>query len=137
MLSDRRNYPKVALGGEASLEISGIVRSGTLTKLSPAGVQIECRRQLVERLSEFKQDSGLFPDFDLEFVLPNAAGGNSRNGKQITAKAANGAEAVRPSCNVTFCRRLSQERYQLDLSFVSLSPSDEARVDAYIDERAN
>jgi hypothetical protein len=117
MLTERRSYPKVAIDGEASLEISGIVRSGNLLNVTPSGVQIECRRQLVERLAEFKRDSGLYPDFDVEFELPEQG------------------RAVRSSCNVSQCRRLSQNVYQLELSFVGLSPADEARVDAFISDR--
>lgn len=117
MLNERRSYLRVAIDGEASLEISGIVRIGNLLNMTSSGVQIECRRQLVERLAEFKYDSGLYPDFDVEFELPKQG------------------SAVRSSCNVSNCRRLSQNVYQLELNFVGLSPADEARVDAYINDR--
>ncbi len=110
MINERRKYPKVNLETEANLLISGVVRSATLLNLSPSGVRMECRRQLVERMAEEKRDSGMYPDFDVEFNLPIDTQVGSR---------------VRSSCSVTHCRRLNQNTYHLDLNFVTLSETDE------------
>lgn len=117
MHNERRNYPKVDIECEANLCISGVVRSGTVRNVSPSGIQLECQRQLVERMSENKRDSGLYPDFDLEFMLPA--------NEQTPAK-------VKSSCNVSYCRRLSHDKYSLGLNFVSLSETDEKRVSEFL-----
>jgi len=121
MNNERRNYPKVALETEANLLISGVVRSATVLNLSPSGVQMECRRQLVERMAEQKRDSGLYPDFDLEFTLPANEPARAR---------------VKSSCSVTHCRRLSQNTYHLDLNFVNLSETDEKRLSEFLHHTA-
>lgn len=117
MSNERRNYPRVDVNGEANLLISGVVRSGTLLNVSPSGIQLECRHQLVERMSQYKHESGLYPDLDLEFTLPLSEDEPSR---------------VKSSCNVSYCRRLSQDTYHLGLNFVTLSELDEKRVSDYI-----
>jgi len=58
-------------------------------KLSPSGIQIECRSQLVEQLAKSKSESGLYPEFELEFALPDS-------GKD--------KQAIKSTCNVSFCR---------------------------------
>ncbi len=85
--------------------------------LSPSGVQIECRQQLVDQLSQYKSPAGLYPEFEVEFQLPD----NS---------------PVSCQCTVSFCRRISQDCYQLGLAFATLSASVEERVDHYIDHAA-
>ena len=117
MKNERRKYPRISLRGEVSLLIEGVVRTGTMMNLSPAGVQIECRHQLVEQLSRFKSPAGLYPDFDVEFLLPDNTPISCRS-------------------TVSFCRRISQDKYQLGLSFVSLPEAAEERVDDYIDHAA-
>ena len=121
MNNERRNYPKVALETEANLFISGVVRSATVLNLSTSGIQMECRRQLVERMAEQKRDTGMYPDFDLEFNLPANEPVNAR---------------VRSSCSVTYCRRLNQNTYHLDLNFVSLSETDEKRLSDFLHHSA-
>lgn len=113
MKNERRKYPRVVLTGEASIALSGIVRTGKLMNVSPSGIQIESRRQLIEQLCRFKDDAGLYPEFDLEFVLPNGM-------------------PVKARCGVSHCRRISQEIYHLGLNFTALSQLDEQRVDEYI-----
>lgn len=84
MNSEKRNYPKVSLYGEANIRLAGIVRNGTLMNLSPAGIQLECRHQLIEQLNKFKSDAGLFPSFELEFNLP----GRGRSQRKIKSTCA-------------------------------------------------
>lgn len=117
MPSERRVYPRIAVGGEAELLISGAIRSGTLINVSPSGIELECKHQLVERMSQYKRDSGLYPDVDLEFSLPVS--------NQSQPK-------VRSSCNVSYVRRKSQDTYQLGLNFISLTDVDEKRVSDFI-----
>lgn len=121
MNNERRKYPKVALETEANLFISGVVRSATMLNLSPSGVQMECRRHLVERMAEQKRESGLYPDFDLEFSLPS--------NEHLTPR-------VRSSCSVAYCRRLNQNTYHLALNFVNLSETDEKRLSDFIQHTA-
>lgn len=117
MPNERRAYPRIAVEGEASVSISGAIRRGTLLNVSPSGIELECRRQLIERMSEHKRDSGLFPDVDLEFSLPAVDEVGS---------------PVKSSCNVSYCRRLNQDTYQVGLNFVSLTDIDEKRVSDFV-----
>lgn len=117
MPSERRIYPRIAVDGEANLLISGVIRSGTLLNVSPAGIELECKHQLVERMSQYKRDSGLYPDVDLEFSLPVSNEGRPK---------------VKSSCNVSHLRRLSQDTYHLGLNFISLTDVDEKRVSDFI-----
>lgn len=121
MSNERRKYPRVDLDGDVNIQIAGVVRSGSLMNVSPEGIQIECRHQLIEQLAKFKSDSGLFPDFELEFDLP-VPEDDHRN--------------IKSTCNVSYCRRLSQDSYHLGLSFVTLSENDERRVSDYINHMA-
>ena len=117
MSNDKRNYPRVDLRGEANIRLAGIVRNGTLMNLSPSGIQIECRHQLIEQLARFKSDSGLFPDFELEFALP-AQGRCSRK--------------IKSTCTVSYCRRQRQDSYHLGLNFQALAEQDEKRLNEYL-----
>ena len=119
MANERRKYPRVPIIGDVSLLLSGIVRSGTLMNISPSGIQIECQHNLIEQLSQAKSDAGLFPHFELEFELAEAD-----------------KDRVKSVCNVSYCRRLSQDNYNLGLNFVALSDADERRVADYIDHAA-
>ncbi|NKB35408.1 MAG: hypothetical protein GKR91_20095 [Pseudomonadales bacterium] len=124
MNSERRKYPRVEIGGEVNIQIAGVIRNGSLINVSPAGIQIECRHQLIEQLAKFKSEAGLYPDFELEFAVPNSKK-RDKNGKPIKS-----------TCNVSNCRRLSQDIYHLGLNFVSLSEKDEQKVSDYIDHVA-
>lgn len=117
MQSERRIYPRIAVAGEANILISGAMRSGTLLNVSPAGIELKCKRQLVERMSQYKRDSGLYPDVDLEFSLPVP---NEDEPK------------VKSSCNVSYLRRMSQDTYHLGLNFINLTDIDEKRVSDFI-----
>lgn len=117
MPSERRTYPKIALEGKANVLISGAVRRGTLLHVSPSGIELECRHHLVERMSQYKRSSGLYPDVDLEFALP---------------KASDECVPVRSSCHVSYCRRLSQDIYRVGLDFVELTDLDEKRVSEFV-----
>lgn len=119
MNNGRRKFPRVPLQGEVDLQIAGIMRSGELMDISPAGIQIECRHQLIEHLSGFKSEAGLFPNFEMRFKL-----------------AKQGGSAVKSVCEVSYCRRLSQDKYHLGLKFISLSEADESRVMEFIDHAA-
>ncbi|MEQ8955211.1 MAG: PilZ domain-containing protein [Gammaproteobacteria bacterium] len=119
MNNERRSFPRVELAGEANILLAGVVRNGTLTNLSPAGIQIECRHQLIEQLNKVKSSSGLYPDFELEFTLP-----------------ADGKSVVKSTCNVSYCRRLKQDCYHLGLNFVELSEAAEQKVSEYIHHSA-
>ena len=118
MNNERRKYPKVSLNGDVAILLAGVIRSGALMQVSPAGIQIECRHQLIEQLAKFKSDAGLYPNFELEFALPICG----------TAKT-----TIKSICNVAYCRRQCQDRYHLGLNFVTLDENDEKQVDAYID----
>lgn len=115
---ERRKYPKVSLSGEVAILLAGVIRNAALMQVSPAGVQIEVRHQLVEQLVKFKSDAGLYPNFELEFTLP--VGGRVKT-------------RIKTVCNVAYCRRQCQDRYHLGLNFVTLDEKDERQVDAYID----
>ncbi|MFT4887895.1 MAG: hypothetical protein ACJAY7_001080 [Pseudohongiellaceae bacterium] len=117
MPSERRVYPRIAVDGEANILISGAIRSATLLNLSPSGIELECKHQLVERMSQYKRDSGLYPNVDLEFSLPVSNKGQPK---------------VKSSCNVSHLRRLSHDTYHLGLSFISLTDVDEKRVSDFI-----
>jgi PilZ domain len=119
MNNEKRNYPRVGLRGEANIRLAGIVRNGTLMNLCPAGIQIECRHKLVEQLSKFKSESGLFPDFELEFSLP-APDNSSRK--------------IKSTCTVSYCRRQRQDSYHLGLSFRALAEQDEKQLSEYISQ---
>lgn len=119
MSNERRKFPRVPLEGEANMLVAGVVRNGDILDISPSGLQIECRHQLIEQLSKSKSDAGLFPNFELEFKLNNSKKG-----------------AVQSVCNVSYCRRLSQDRYHLGLSFISLTEADEQLVSNYINTGA-
>ena len=115
----KRKFPRVPLRGEVRLQIAGIIRRADLMDISPTGIQVECRHQLVEHLSGFKSDAGLFPDFELKFKLKGSKD-----------------SAIQLVCNVSYCRRLSQDKYHLGLKFISLSKADEQKVLEYIDHSA-
>ncbi len=87
--------------------------------ISPSGIQIECRHQLIEHLASFKSEAGLYPNFEMRFKL-----------------AQQGGAAIKSVCDVSYCRRLSQDKYHLGLKFISLSETDEARVLEFIDHTA-
>lgn len=117
MNSERRKYPRVAIGGEVNIRIAGVVRNGTLLNLSPSGIQIECRHRLIEQLARFKTAAGLYPDFELEFTL--SVSGHAK-------------QTIKSPCNVFICRRLRQDSYHLGLNFITLSAQDEKNVSDYI-----
>ncbi|NQV69669.1 MAG: PilZ domain-containing protein [Pseudohongiella sp.] len=116
---ERRNHPRIDLQGEANILLAGVVRNGTLMNLSPSGLQIECRHQLIEQLNQFKSNAGLFPDFELEFTLPSS----DQSGKKIKS-----------TCNVSYCRRQRQDSYHLGLNFVSLDERGEIEVAEYLNK---
>ena len=107
--------------------VAGVVRNGDILDISPSGLQVECRHQLIEQLAKSKSDAGLFPNFELEFPLDNSRSNSKSDSKKGT---------VQSVCNVSYCRRLSQDRYHLGLSFVSLTDADEQRVSNYINTAA-
>lgn len=115
MSNEKRKFPRVPLAGAANMLVDGVVRNGEILDISPSGIQIECRHQLIEQLMKSKSDAGLFPNFELEF--------NLRDSKKGT---------VQSVCNVSYCRRLSQDRYHLGLNFISLTDNDEQRISTYI-----
>ena len=117
MHSERRKYPRVTVGGEASILLAGVVCNGRLMNVSPSDIQIECQHNLIEHLGRHKLDSGLYPDFEFEFTLPASA---------------NLSKTIRSICTVSYCRRQRQDSYHLGLSFVALDKKDEKTVDAYI-----
>lgn len=117
MNGEKRNYPRVELGGDANILLAGVIRNGKLMNLSPSGIQIECRHQLIESLSKFKSDAGLYPEFELEFCLPES--GRSKN-------------SIKSTCNVSYCRRQRQDSYHLGLNFISLDETDERKVVEYV-----
>ena len=117
MKNERRKYPRVSLDSEVSILVSGVVRTATVVHASPAGIEIDCRRRLIEQINQHKSEAGLFPEFDLEFLLP-------------------GEVSVKARCNVACCRRLSQDRYNLAMQFTRLSVLDEERLDDFIHQAA-
>lgn len=127
MNSERRKYPRVSVVGQANILLAGVVRNGTLMKLSPSGIQIECRRQVVEQLTNSKSDSGLYPEFELEFALPDD-GSKKKHKKARTT--------IKSTCHVSFCRRQRQDSYHLGLEFVALDENSEKKVTDYINQAA-
>lgn len=115
---ERRNYPRADLQGEASFVLAGVVRNGNMTNLSRSGVQLECRHQLIELLSELKSEAGVYPDVELEFSLPCV-------GESASKK-------IKSTCNVSYCRRQRQDSYILGLNFVSMDEQDENEVGEYV-----
>ncbi len=141
MSNERRKYPRIDLGGEASILLCGSVRNGTLMNLSPSGIQIECQHQLVEQLSKAKSDAGLYPDFELEFTLPvedsqaqqEAA---ERSRKKAKADRDREKKTIKSTCNVSYCRRQRQDSYHLGLNFISLTEQDEKKLSDYLSHSA-
>lgn len=119
MNNEKRNYPRVDLCGEANIHLDGIVRNGTLMNLTPSGIQLECRHQLIEQLTKFKSEAGLFPDFELEFSLP-AQGRCTRK--------------IKSTCTVSFCRRQRQDSYHLGVNFQALAEQDEKQLTEYLSD---
>jgi hypothetical protein len=119
MNNEKRNYPRVDLRGEANIRLAGIVRNGTLMNLSPSGIQLECRHQLIEQLTKFKSEAGLFPDFELEFNLP-AQGSCTRK--------------IKSTCTVSYCRRQRQDSYHLGVNFQALAEQDEKQLTEYLSD---
>ena len=117
MISERRNFPKVDLRGHACILLDGVVRNSSVRNLTPSGIQVEWRHQLVEQLCKHKSSAGLFPDFELEFELP------------VSKKK---KKTIKSLCNVTFCRRQRQDSYHLGLNFVALGEQDERQLDDYL-----
>ncbi|MEX0965582.1 MAG: PilZ domain-containing protein [Pseudohongiellaceae bacterium] len=117
MNNEKRNFPRVDIRGEANIRLAGIVRNGKLMNLTPAGIQIECRHQLIEQLTKFKSAAGLFPDFELEFNLP-ALGRSARK--------------IKSTCTVSYCRRQRQDSYHLGLNFQALAEQDEKQLSEYL-----
>lgn len=117
MKNERRKYPRIDLAGQVNLLVAGVVRTGRLMNLSPSGIQIQAHHQLIEQIGKYKSESGLYPEFDLEFQLPDT-------------------ETVKCRCTVSHCRRLSQDNYHLGLGFAVLSELDEQRVDNAIHHMA-
>lgn len=121
MNNEKRNYPRVDLRGEANIRLAGIVRNGTLMALTPSGIQLECRHQLIEQLTKFKSEAGLFPDFELEFSLP-AEGRCARK--------------IKSTCTVSYCRRQRQDSYHLGVNFQALAEQDEKQLNEYLNHSA-
>ena len=119
MSNEKRNYPRVDLQGEANIRLAGIVRNGTLMNLSPSGIQIECRHQLIEQLTKFKSEAGLFPDFELEFNLPAP---NSSTRK------------IKSTCTVSYCRRQRQDSYHLGINFQALSEQYQKQLSEFLSD---
>jgi hypothetical protein len=117
MNNEKRNYPRVDICGEANIRLAGIVRNGTLMNLSPSGIELECRHQLIEQLTKFKSEAGLFPDFELEFSLP-AQGSCARK--------------IKSTCTVSYCRRQRQDSYHLGVNFQILAEQDEKQLNEYL-----
>lgn len=115
MRNERRKYPRIDLAGQVNLMVNGVVRTGSLTNLSPCGIQVEARHQLVEQIARHKSEAGLYPEFELEFPLPDAS-------------------RLQCRCTVSYCRRLSQDNYHLGLDFVALRPEDEQRLDSTLNQ---
>lgn len=125
---DRRDYPRVAVGGEANIFLEGVARNGTMLRLSPTGLQIECRHKLIEQLTKSRSSSGLYPEFELEFALPI----NGRKNARTVLK----NKRIKTTCNVSFCRRQKQDSYHLGLHFISLADDDKEKLSQYINGSA-
>lgn len=115
---ERRSHPRVDLQGEANILLAGVVKNGTMTNLSQSGVQLECPHQMIEQLSKFKSNAGVFPDFELEFALPS----DTSNKK------------IKSTCNVSYCRRQRQDSYLLGLTFISLDEQDEHQLAEFVNK---
>ena len=85
--------------------------------LSPSGIELECRHQLIEQLSKSKSNAGLYPDFELEFALP------------VSGKS---CKKIKSTCTVSYCRRQRQDSYHLGLNFIGLAEQDERQVSEYL-----
>ena len=120
MSNEKRQYPRVDISGEANLFLNGAVGNVDLLNISPSGIQIECKHDVVEKLSKHKSEAGIFPAFDLEFILPSSDSAGM---------------LINVSCNVCYCRRLSQDNYNLGLYFVDFAEPDEKRLLEYISKK--
>ena len=119
--TEKRKHPRIGLKGEANILLAGVTGNGAMKNLSRTGIQLECHHQLIEQLSEFKSDAGVFPDFELEFSLPSPDD-HSRK--------------IKSTCAVSYCRRQSQDSYLLGLSFVSLAEQDRNELVGYVERGA-
>lgn len=131
LLNERRKYPRVALGGVVDMILGEMVRKGNLLDVSPSGIRLECSAQLVNRLNALKTDAGLFPQVQAEFCLPAVertelpAIGESGSRRKLSL-----------ACQVTNCRRLNQDGYELGLSFITVTQADEQSLERYIEGAA-
>lgn len=116
---EKRRHPRIDLQIEANILLAGITENGIMKNLSRSGIQMECQHQLIEQLSNFKSNAGVFPDFELEFGLPSSDESN---------------KTIKSTCNVTYCRRQSQDSYLLGLNFISLAEQDERELVEYVEK---
>jgi len=120
MSNEKRQYPRVDISGEANLFLQGAAGNANLLNISPTGIQIECTQTVVEKLSQHKSEAGIFPAFDMEFFLPSSDSAGM---------------LIKVSCNVCYCRRLSQDNYNLGLYFVDVGEHEEKRLLEYISKK--
>lgn len=116
---EKRQHPRIDMEGEANILLAGITENGILKNLSRAGIQMECHHQMIEQLNNFKSNAGVFPDFELEFSLPSSDKSDSK---------------IKSVCNVSYCRRQSQDCYLLGLTFISIAEQDENELFQYVDK---
>lgn len=118
---EKRKHPRIDLEGEANILLAGVTGNGAMKNLSRTGIQLECHHQLIEQLSEFKSNAGVFPDFELEFSLPSS----NESSKKIKS-----------TCTVSYCRRQSQDSYLLGLNFISIAEQGENELVEYVERVA-
>ena len=119
--NEKRKHPRIDLKGEASILLAGVTENGAMRNLSRSGIQLECHHQLIQQLSEFKSNAGVFPDFELEFSLPSADESSKK---------------IKSTCAVSYCRRQSQDSYLLGLNFISIAEQDESELVKYVEKGA-
>lgn len=111
--NEKRMHPRIDLQGVATILLAGITENGAMKNLSRTGIQLECHYRLIEQLSAFKSNAGVYPDFELEFNLPSSDEPRKK---------------IKPTCNVSYCRRQSQDSYLLGLNFIVIAEQDEAEL---------
>lgn len=117
--NEKRTHPRIDLQGEANILLAGITEIGAMKNLSRTGVQLECHHQLIEQLSAFKSDAGVYPDFELEFNLPSADEPQKK---------------IKSTCSVSYCRRQSQDSYLLGLNFIAIAEQGESDLLEFVEK---
>lgn len=133
--SERREHPRVSLEGVVDLSIGEVVRRGKILDVSPAGLRVECSNQLIDYLNRQKSSAGLYPKLIVEFCVPIVDSVKHLHDRVTYMRQQNRA-CLSLLGQVSNCRRLRQDSYQLGIHFISVPKNEDRLLSAYIEEQA-